>query len=104
MRVKRKLRVEAAPRVQETPYVLHDVAAGCVAQIHLVDGYCWVYIRKVGRKQVSYVPLRWHATTDKISTDEWEERVIDATVHPATDYELERFKRVTSAWRESAAT
>ena len=100
--LKRTKRVAPAPMpLDGVAHGLHELAAGCVAHVYLPEGgWSWVYVRKVGRKQISFVPLVWGAYTQKISVDEFDDRVRDVTVHPANDIELERFKRVTNAWRE----
>ena len=95
--LKRTKKVPPAP-LPETSGAVYEATADYVANVRFLKDTRWVYIRKVTKKKVTFVTLIWHAQSEKMRIDEWEERVIHHSIHPASDSDKERFRRMTSSW------
>lgn len=96
--LKRVKKVPSAKIIRERTY-LYEEAPDHVAQVHFITGLYYVYIRKITDSYIHFVVMKSGARTTKMHRNEWEDRVQDATIRPATEKDLERFKRVTSGWR-----
>ncbi len=74
-----------------------------IARVCLLDGgWQYVFVRSVGRKFVRFVRLKHKATTEKMFITTFL-KVLDDNkdpMRPATLQDLNRWQRVTSAWRD----